>query len=90
MVGWSEVNTMVVMSESLPPAMWVPDPKRLPADPQARAATVAAHERALECGDDGYFDPETSLFVMSAAYLWARGECCDTGCRHCPFWGLPE
>jgi hypothetical protein len=36
-------------------------------------------------GEDGYADPETGLFVFAAAYLAARGTCCDSGCRHCPY-----
>ena len=27
----------------------------------------------------------SGLFVLSAAYLAARGSCCDSGCRHCPY-----
>lgn len=46
---------------------------------------VAAHDAAVRAGDDGYFDPRTGLFVMTAAYLEARGSCCDSGCRHCPY-----
>ena len=45
----------------------------------------AAHERAQLAGADGYVDPETGLFVFTAAYLSARGTCCDSGCRHCPY-----
>ena len=36
-------------------------------------------------GDDGYADPETGLFVFTAGYLSARGTCCDSDCRHCPY-----
>jgi hypothetical protein len=36
-------------------------------------------------GDPGYADPETSLFVLTAAYLRERGSCCESGCRHCPY-----
>jgi len=49
------------------------------------AAARAAHEDAMRKGDDGYADPETGLFVFTAAYLEARGTCCDSGCRHCPY-----
>jgi len=48
---------------------------------------VAAHEAAIAAGADGYLDPRTGLFVMTAAYLQARGSCCDSGCRHCPYEG---
>jgi hypothetical protein len=45
----------------------------------------AAHRRAERDGEDGYIDPETGFFVFTAAYLAARGTCCDSGCRHCPY-----
>ena len=48
-------------------------------------AVIAAHDAAVERGDAGYADPVTGLFVMTAAYLIARGTCCGNGCRHCPF-----
>jgi hypothetical protein len=46
---------------------------------------VAAHDAAVARGDEGYLDPATGLYVMTAAFLRARGACCDTGCRHCPY-----
>jgi hypothetical protein len=52
----------------------------------ALAADIeAAHERASRAGEDGYLDPATGLFVFTAAYLAARGTCCDSDCRHCPY-----
>lgn len=39
----------------------------------------------MESGEPGYVDPDTGLFVMTAAALLARGECCGSGCRHCPY-----
>jgi|GEM_PF-1690561 len=44
-----------------------------------------AHERANADGLDGYFDPATGLFVMTAGYLERRGTCCASHCRHCPY-----
>lgn len=58
---------------------------RLPDDPAARAAVIAAHDAAVAAGEDGYVDPLTGLFVFTAAYLADRGHCCDAGCRHCPY-----
>ena len=46
---------------------------------------LAAHERAIREGADGYIDPKRGLFVFTAAYLAARGACCDSNCRHCPY-----
>jgi hypothetical protein len=71
--------------------------RRLPADRQlprvdrldvghpAYIPIVAAHEAALEAGRDTYVDPLTGFQVFTAAALWARGRCCETGCRHCPY-----
>ena len=50
-----------------------------------RHAIAAAHDAAIAAGDDGYLDPDTGLFVFTAAYLTANGKCCDSGCRHCPY-----
>ena len=69
----------------LPAPLAVPDPGRLdPAHPGYQAV-LAAHGRALEAGEDGYLDPATGLWCFTAAYLWDRGTCCDSGCRHCPY-----
>jgi len=46
---------------------------------------IAAHAAANETGADGYFDPDTGLFVMTQGFLERRGTCCSSGCRHCPY-----
>lgn len=62
-----------------------PAPSRLsPAHPR-RAEVLAAHRQAIERGSPGYVDPATGLWVWTAAYLWERGHCCDSRCRHCPY-----
>ena len=48
-------------------------------------AARAAHEEAMARGDTTYRDPATGYDVMTAATLAARGECCASGCRHCPY-----
>jgi hypothetical protein len=45
----------------------------------------SAHDAAVRDRADGYNDPDTGLFVFTAAYLTARGTCCDSNCRHCPY-----
>ena len=35
-------------------------------------------------GRDYYLDPD-GRYVFTAAYLSARGTCCQSGCRHCPY-----
>jgi hypothetical protein len=49
------------------------------------ARILAAHERAIADGAAGYVDPVSGFFVFTAAELWDRGECCSSGCRHCPY-----
>jgi hypothetical protein len=45
---------------------------------------MARHDDAVARGDDGYLDPESGLFVLTAAYLATR-PCCGNRCRHCPW-----
>jgi hypothetical protein len=66
-------------------ALTDPHPSRLAADHPARARILDAHARALAAGEDGYLDPDSGLFVLTAEYLKRRGNCCSRGCRHCPF-----
>jgi hypothetical protein len=56
-----------------------------PVSSELSAEILAAHDAAVENGDAGYIDPESGLFVLTAAYLKGRGTCCDQGCRHCPY-----
>ena len=44
-----------------------------------------AHAGALRRGSMTYIDPPSGLSVLTAGYLEARGTCCDSGCRHCPY-----
>lgn len=62
-----------------------PHPSRLAPDHPRRTELLAAHQAALDAGEPGYLDPETGLFVLTAAYLADRGHCCGSGCRHCPY-----
>ena len=57
----------------------------LPLDPPISAAAEAAHDAALARGEQGYLDPRTGLFVMTSLALGAKGRCCGSGCRHCPY-----
>jgi hypothetical protein len=63
----------------------VPHESRLRAEDPRRTAILTAHSDAMRNFDDGYVDPATGLFVFTAAYLAARGTCCDSACRHCPY-----
>jgi len=64
-----------------------PHPTRLARDHPARAAVLAAHDRAMASGLSTYRDPDTGYSVMTARYLAERGYCCSQGCRHCPWEG---
>lgn len=62
-----------------------PHPSRLAPNHPGRDEILTAHAAALAATEQGYVDPSTGLFVLTAATLLARGECCDSGCRHCPY-----
>ena len=50
------------------------------------AATEVAHiVAAVRAGEQMYPDPKTGLWVLTAATHLARGSCCNSGCRHCPY-----
>jgi hypothetical protein len=69
----------------LDPAGREPHPSRLALDHPERAEILRRHRAAVDAGDAGYDDPDTGLFVFTAAYHLDRGACCDSGCRHCPY-----
>jgi hypothetical protein len=71
----------------LPAARRHPHPDRLPPSHPRYDEIVAAHEAALAAGEEVYVDPATGYLVLTAQRLWRRGECCDSGCRHCPWHG---
>lgn len=48
-------------------------------------AAARAHALADARGEDGYIDPESGLFALTANFLRRRGSCCGKGCRHCPW-----
>ncbi len=62
-----------------------PSTARLSPTHPRRGEILAAHLAALEAGRPGYPDPDTRAFVFTAARLAATGECCGSGCRHCPW-----
>jgi hypothetical protein len=46
---------------------------------------LAAHDEAVAAGRDWYPDPATGFMVLTSEFLAARGTCCGSGCRHCPY-----
>ena len=73
------------MAELAPRPLEEPHASRLRGDDPRYEDIITAHRDALHNGDDGYLDPTTGLFVFTAGYLAARGSCCDSACRHCPY-----
>jgi hypothetical protein len=49
----------------------------------AQAPSMTDFNSSLMEGRDYYW--EGAVIVFTARYLLARGYCCDSGCRHCPF-----
>lgn len=74
---------------ALPPDRVDPRPDRLDPGRADRAEILARHRAALAAGAATYEDPATGYTVMTAGYLWERGYCCDSGCRHCPYPPVP-
>ena len=66
-------------------SLFEPHLERLALDHPSREAILAAHRAAVEAGEPGYLDPDTGFFVFTAVALAERGECCGSGCRHCPY-----
>jgi hypothetical protein len=62
-----------------------PHTARLAPSHPAFQEILDAHAEALRLGSVSYIDPPTGLAVLTAGYLEARGRCCDSGCRHCPY-----
>jgi hypothetical protein len=40
---------------------------------------------AVQAGEPMYRDPTSGLMVLTVATHVARGTCCESGCRHCPY-----
>ena len=79
----------VANPEPLPEDLLVPHPRRLSPKTPGYAEILALHEDSVRRGEPGYDDPLSGLWVMTAAYLWERGYCCYSGCRHCPWIDRP-
>jgi hypothetical protein len=67
-----------------------PHPARLSLLHPRYQEILALHGTAVAAGRDAYRDPATGYVVLTAATLAARGRCCGSGCRHCPWVGGDE
>lgn len=63
----------------------VPVPHDAASDDELDPVLRALHDAAEARGEPMYEDPSTGLWVQTAASLAERGECCGSGCRHCPY-----
>ncbi|NBB26446.1 hypothetical protein GVM20_15035 [Porphyrobacter sp. SLTP] len=45
----------------------------------------ALHEAACARGEATYRDPDTGYTVFTRVAHLARGKCCGSACRHCPY-----
>jgi hypothetical protein len=51
--------------------------------PENQPASGSGEIQDLQEGADYYF--EGPYVVFTEAYHLKRGECCNSGCRHCPY-----
>ena len=54
-------------------------------NPAEDAPYHALHEAACARGEHRYRDPATGYMVFTRLAHLARGTCCGSGCRHCPY-----
>jgi hypothetical protein len=71
--------------EPLPDWAMIPHPDRCAPGRPHWDEILRRHAEAVAQGNDTYRDPATGLSVLTARFLWERGYCCDSGCRHCPY-----
>jgi hypothetical protein len=62
-----------------------PHPRRLAPHHPQRTEILRRHDEAQRAGLPVYADPVSGFSVFTAEFLASRGDCCDSGCRHCPF-----
>ncbi|HEY5103996.1 MAG TPA: DUF5522 domain-containing protein [Acidimicrobiales bacterium] len=62
-----------------------PHPSRCDPERDDYEAILLAHETAVANGETTYKDPSTGLMVLTVVTHLARGTCCESGCRHCPY-----
>jgi len=43
------------------------------------------HKKAIDNDEDTYIDPAIGLIVFTALFHLKKGNCCGSGCRHCPY-----
>ncbi|HUY16289.1 MAG TPA: DUF5522 domain-containing protein [Acidimicrobiales bacterium] len=69
----------------MPTSPPLPHPSRCDPRREDYQAILLAHAEAVSSGQTSYRDPSTGLTVLTVATHLARGTCCESGCRHCPY-----
>lgn len=77
-------------TDDLEARLTFPHPDRLSPQRADYDAVIALHHNAMSAGRAGYLDPATGFFVFTARTLFEEGECCASGCRHCPWVRRPS
>lgn len=73
------------------PAMHISFAWQIEHNPPIAAATMTEplwhtlHEAACARGEATYRDPATGYSVFTRVAHLARGKCCGSACRHCPY-----
>ena len=75
----------VANPEPLPEELLIPHRRRLSPNTPGYEEILALHKAAIDRGEEFYRDPLSGLSTMTAVFLWERGYCCYSGCRHCPW-----
>lgn len=60
-------------------------PPRLATLSEGGLAIHRLHDEACARGERSYIDPQTGYSVFTKLEHLARGYCCNSGCRHCPY-----
>jgi hypothetical protein len=75
------------MSPVRPDHVAAPHPSRLSPTHPHRDEILRRHAAAVAEDRVGYPDPTSGFMVFTSVFLAKRGDCCRSGCRHCPFVG---
>jgi len=54
-------------------------------DPEYKKLFFKLHAEACARGERSYCDPKSGYLVFTELEHLARGNCCNSGCRHCPY-----
>lgn len=52
---------------------------------EQRAEVMRLHDAAVQAGEPKYVDPISGHLCSTTQKHFARGHCCESACRHCPY-----